>query len=505
VYTLDSKLAGDTTLEVKVLRARNLAPFGKPGVEGYACNVEVEGGSLNTPVLSGTSPVWECPPFTFCVHEDPWPVTIHCSIISHGRKIEGGKDAPTKLKVGVGELVLHGEQDLGSERSCRKWVNLHHYRPPRLTDDQEEDEDEWKKAELDSERMPAVYLLISYSASNWEGVPESEARKFHANSEETRREMVSTSVHHSASFRKSARSLLADSQDGPEEPPTAGPETPPDAALHAADQPRDDGAPELEADGGRAPSDDMADKMSVSGSDAQHAHTYHNGRYSGQHLRQPTHEQYQELNDRRLEMAANLSNSAHKRESKTEQHAVPPQVGNHTFAFPPRSPRLLQVEQSPRAVQLDARVVAGRQRKRPKGPENGQSDAASVTSEGSAVGSVARSYASRGELRRAAVERIDLALSSGDFPTHTSAARFNGLSSHASSNGAGSSASRRRQPSAPAPPQMLRGVAGRAPDATRGSVVAKASADTVIVPQVHQRQNQAASLVSQQGRDGEGA
>jgi len=56
-------------------------------------------------------------------------------------------------------------------------------------------------------------------------------------------------------------------------------------------------------------------------------------------------------------------------------------------------------------------------------------------------------------LRRAAVERIDWALSSGDFSSHTNATRFNGLSSHASSNGAGSSASRRQHPTAPAPPQ----------------------------------------------------
>ena len=97
---------------------------------------------------------------------------------------------------------------------------------------------------------------------------------------------------------------------------------------------------------------------------------------------------------------------------------------------------------------------AGRSRRVRRG-ENGRTDTASVTSEGSAVGSVARSYASRAELRRAAVERIDLALSSGDFPTHTSAARFNGLSSHASSSGAGSSASLRRQPSALAPPHAL--------------------------------------------------
>ena len=103
------------------------------------------------------------------------------------------------------------------------------------------------------------------------------------------------------------------------------------------------------------------------------------------------------------------------------------------------------LQMSPRG-QSSLHIFAGRPRRRKGLSAKGYADALSVTSEESGAESVARSHASRwgSEARRAAVDRIDVALSSGDFSSQAIFARANGMSSQASSNGKGQHGSRRK-------------------------------------------------------------
>ena len=507
VYTLDSKLAGDTTLEVKVLRARNLGPFGRPGVEGYACNIEVAGGLLSTPVMSGTSPIWDCPPFTFCVHEDPWPLTVSCSIMGHGRRLEGGKDTPNKIKVGVGELVVSDEKDLGDTYTKKVWVDLEHYRAPKQQDADEDDEIEWKRSSSDVDRRPAVYLQLSYTFPEWEGVPTEEAEKFHAHSEKGRREMIGASVHHSSSFRQPKMSVEPAPNHDPEEPLNA----PTDETLHN-DNKNEAPDPDGQAPSDRALSDDVVEQHHVRDQDEHllrheldtahdpyyiRVHAHQNGSHRGEnHLKYPTPDQYQKLNDRRLSMAADTRNLVRWEEVQAENHLSPD-------LFRLESANVQHVELSPRGLPA-LQMVSGRPRHKKGRPGHGHKDASSIASGGSAAESVARSHASRTEARRAAVERIDSALSSGDFSSQAIFTRSNGMASQSSLNVTGLTVSRRKPsesssarkaahpPSAAA--HVQHGNSGR-------NFLGQAGAETVIVSQLQDRDSPVPSQQSVPGAE----
>ena len=77
----------------------------------------------------GTSPVWDSTPFTFCVRENPWPLSIKAVLVgkSGGWAVDGkdsqGKDAK-ELRLGQAQVVLHDELDLGSTYSQKMWLPL---------------------------------------------------------------------------------------------------------------------------------------------------------------------------------------------------------------------------------------------------------------------------------------------------------------------------------------------------------------------------------------------
>ena len=73
--------------------------------------------------------MWDSTPFTFCVRENPWPLSIKAVLVgkSGGWAVDGkdsqGKDAK-ELRLGQGQVVLHDELDLGSTYSQKMWLPL---------------------------------------------------------------------------------------------------------------------------------------------------------------------------------------------------------------------------------------------------------------------------------------------------------------------------------------------------------------------------------------------
>ena len=172
VYTLDSKVAGDTTLEVKLLRGRNLHCFHEPGNTGFAVRVQVNGCDFVSNFMSGMSPVWDAQPFTFCVREDPWPLKIDVVLVGRGTSSQPEKECT----MAVGELVLKSRTDLGEAFSKKVWVDLSAYTAP---EDDEDDDGEQSMAHNErfmrtpsmrsGDRLSSVYLCISYQALDFEG------------------------------------------------------------------------------------------------------------------------------------------------------------------------------------------------------------------------------------------------------------------------------------------------------------------------------------------------
>ena len=141
------------------------------------------------------------------------------------------------------------------------------------------------------------------------------------------------------------------------------------------------------------------------------------------------------------------------------------------------------LQMSPRG-QSSLHIFAGRPRRRKGLSAKGYADALSVTSEDSGAESVARSRASRSEARRAAVDRIDVALSSGDFSSQAIFARANGMSSQASSNGKGQHGSRRKHTEPGSTQNALSPTSGTQRGDNGRSFLGQAGAETVIVSQL---------------------
>ena len=162
VYTLDSKLVGDTILEISVLRGRNFSILSRPGVEARACKVQThskvqtQAASFVTPAVSGAAPVWDCGPFCICLREDSWPVQISLSVLGQGAKLHQGKE----LMQAVGQLVLSDRSELGEGQSEKFWVQLD---PHQTADDEEFLEREEVTAEAPAARRAEINVMITYS------------------------------------------------------------------------------------------------------------------------------------------------------------------------------------------------------------------------------------------------------------------------------------------------------------------------------------------------------
>lgn len=116
VYTLDSKIDGQTTLEIRVIRGRNLRCFvGHSKVDAFSCKIEVCGSSLTTSSVSGSSPVWEGGPFIFCIHEDPWPLEIGVRLLGVNRSQD------KQLNLAMGHMLLQNPDDVKSADSSTMW------------------------------------------------------------------------------------------------------------------------------------------------------------------------------------------------------------------------------------------------------------------------------------------------------------------------------------------------------------------------------------------------
>ena len=131
VYTLDSKMVGDTILEVSVLRGRSFDILSRPGVEERICKVQTHTASFMTRAISGLAPVWDSSPFRFCLRENSWPVHLSLSVWAQGEKLH---HHGTELMQGSGQLVLSDDSQLAEGQSARFWVPL----DVHLTADDEE-------------------------------------------------------------------------------------------------------------------------------------------------------------------------------------------------------------------------------------------------------------------------------------------------------------------------------------------------------------------------------
>lgn len=86
--------------------------------EEFSCRIEVAGSSLTTLALAGSDPLWEAAPFTFCVHEDPWPLEIGVRLLGKSAK----QDTTEYVNFAIGHLLLQDSSiDLNASCSITTW------------------------------------------------------------------------------------------------------------------------------------------------------------------------------------------------------------------------------------------------------------------------------------------------------------------------------------------------------------------------------------------------
>jgi hypothetical protein len=161
LYTLDSKMAGDSVMEVCVLRGRNFGSFtSRPG--GWACKVQAAESGFITPAAAGSTPVWDCIPFCLCLHKNAWPLQLNFTVLA---KFEN-KHGKREQTAGSGQLVLSHPSELGERFADKFWVELEVLQTALDEDDEacENSVDQQQNKSLTkTDHKPAIHVLITYS------------------------------------------------------------------------------------------------------------------------------------------------------------------------------------------------------------------------------------------------------------------------------------------------------------------------------------------------------
>jgi hypothetical protein len=158
LYTLDSKMAGDSVMEVCVLRGRNFGSFtSRPG--GWACKVQAAESGFITPAVAGSTPVWDCIPFCFCLHKNAWPLQLNFTVLA---KFEN-KHGKREQTAGSGQLVLSHPSDLGERFADKFWVELDVLQNALDEDDEASEDQQQNKGLTRTDHKPAIHVLVTYS------------------------------------------------------------------------------------------------------------------------------------------------------------------------------------------------------------------------------------------------------------------------------------------------------------------------------------------------------
>lgn len=172
LYTLDSKMSGDSVMEVCVLRGRNFGSF-TSHPNGWACKVQATESCFITPAAAGSTPIWNRIPLCFCLHKNSWPLQVNFTVLAKFENKHGKREAIA----GSGQLSLSHPSELGESFSDKIWVELEIVQPTPDEDDEafEHPKDQQQNkgltrtsnqigsvSEADNGK-PAIYVMVTYS------------------------------------------------------------------------------------------------------------------------------------------------------------------------------------------------------------------------------------------------------------------------------------------------------------------------------------------------------